>query len=284
MSEISYKKHLIVFSIILGFLLLLTILVDSPGYTQLLPNHMGFQISYIFWMSAIAGIIGALFIGYLLAPVFLIVHKYTVGIRMKYGIQERPKPSKIKIGFKAVFPALMAINLALMFSQFIWVQDIVLMPNYALEHGGKNAGQVPLVTLATILPLMFGIAMGLFSPIWFLLDGGIIFTNKEKVEGLRDPIEVRSVGGWYSYILKGYAGIAIIVAYIIFANNMMALVEFNPGLFLIPLLPFLLMVMGVPAFILLEITAEQRKKYILTIAKKLGITEPLADPLDIGNK
>ena len=281
MSEISYKKHLIVFSVVLG-VLALTIFVDSPGYTQLLPDHLGFQMYYIFWMSAIAGIIGSVFIGYLLGPIFLIVHKYTLGIRMKYGIQNRPEPFKVKIGFKAIWPTLMAINFSLMFSQFEWVQNIILSPTYVVDAG--DLVKIPLVTLVTLLPLMFGISMGLFSPIWFLLDGGIVFTNKEKVNGIRDPIEVRSVGGWYNYILKGYAGISIVSVYAIFTINLLAVVDFNPGVFLIPFLPFLLIVMAVPAFVILDITAKHRKKYMLKIAKKFGITEPLTNPLDIGNK
>jgi hypothetical protein len=281
MSEISYKKHLIVFSVVLG-VLALTIFVDSPGYTQLLPDHLGFQMYYIFWMSAIAGIIGSIFIGYILGPIFLIVHKYTLGIRMKYGIQDRPEPFKVKIGFKAIWPTLMAINFALMFSQFEWVQNIILSPTYVVEVSDKL--KIPLVTLVTILPLMFGISMGLFSPIWFLLDGGIVFTNKEKVNGIRDPIEVRSVGGWYNYILKGYAGISIVFIYAKFTIDTLAVVDINPGIFLIPLLPFLLIVMAVPAFVILDITAKHRKRYMQKIAKKIGITEPLTNPLEIGNK
>lgn len=281
MSEISYKKHLIVFSVVLGCLMF-TILIDSPGYTQLLPDHLGFQMFYIFWMSAIAGIIGSILIGYILSPIFLIVHKYTLGVRMKYGIQNRPEPFKVKIGFKAIWPTLMAINFSLMFSQFEWVQNIILSPTYIIQP--SDIAKIPLVTLVTLLPLMFGISMGLFSPIWFLLDGGIVFTNKDKVKGIRDPIEVRSVGGWYNYILKGYAGISIVYVYTMFTINVVAVVEFNLGILLIPLLPFIIIVMAVPAFVILDITAKHRKKYMQKIAKKIGITEPLANPLDIGKE
>ena len=88
----------------------------------------------------------------------------------------------------------------------------------------------------------------------------------------------------YNYILKGYAGISIVFVYAMFTINLLAAVDFNPGVFLVPFLPFLLVVMAVPAFVILDITAKHRKKYMLKIAKKFGITEPLTNPLDIGNK
>ncbi len=285
MSDINYKKPILISLATLACLILFsTVVGNETGYTQLLPDSMGFQIGYLFWMSMIATLIGCVFIGYVLAPLFLVAHKYTIGIRMQYGIQERPQPTKLKIVYKTIFPALMAINLALMFSNLEWVQNLVINPEWLNNSSVNTEAQKPLVVLATILPLMCGISMGIFSPIWFLLDAGIVFTNKEKVKGLRDPIEVRSVGGWYHYILKGYAGIAIIVTYFFFASDMLTTTQFNPGLLLVPILPLLIIVMSIPAFVIMDITAEHRKKFMLTIARKVGITESLEDPLDLGKK
>ncbi len=42
--------------------------------------------------------------------------------------------------------------------------------------------------------------------------------------------------------------------------------------------------MAVPAFVILDITAKHRKRYIQKIAKKIGITEPLTNPLKIDSK
>ena len=40
-------------------------------------------------------------------------------------------------------------------------------------------------------------------------------------------------------------------------------------------------IMYIPAFLIMELTAEHRRKYILKFANKLGIKEPLDDPLNI---
>lgn len=282
MSKVDYKKNLLLFLIVIGLLLAATVSVAEEGYTKLLPNHLGFQMGYIFWMSAIAGIIGAVFIGYVFGPLFLFAHRYTIGIRMEFGVQKRPEPEKLKIYFKALFPALMALNFALMFAFSSTVTDIVLNMEW-VHKSPTNKQQIPLIVMATLLPLMFGIAMGLFSPVWFLLDAGIVFTNKQKVRKIRDPIEVRSVGGWYHYILKGYAGIAVIFSFILFASDMIQYYKtFNPGILLIAFLPILLVIMAIPAFIILDITVEHRQKFMLKFAERLGITKPLEDPLDIG--
>jgi hypothetical protein len=47
-------------------------------------------------------------------------------------------------------------------------------------------------------------------------------------------------------------------------------------------MPILVAIHLIPAFILLDITREHRKKYMLKWAEKYGITGPLQDPLDIG--
>ncbi|MHA1149319.1 MAG: hypothetical protein ACTSR8_13875 [Promethearchaeota archaeon] len=282
MSEINYMKNLLLFIIIIApfFFLMVLFPLNERGFTRLLPDLLFFQIGYVFWMSAIAAVIGAVFAGFLLAPLFLIAHRYTVGIRMTYGLQERPVPKKLKAGFKGLFPSLLAINLALMYAQLPWVQEFVLSD---LWLNRENAAAMQLMlTFASILPLFMGISHGVFSSVWFLLDAGIVFTNKNKVKDLRDPIEVRSVGGWYHYILKGYAGIGIIVSYFFFSNAVISETGgIDEGIFIIPLIPLLMVIMSIPAFIILEKTANVRKKYILKYAKKLGITQPLEDPLNI---
>ena len=282
MSEINYKKNILLFLITLIPLLMLQLMPDpgGTGFTRLLPNNLFFQIAYIFWMSSIAAIIGALLVGFVFGPLFLAAHKYTVGMGMIYGIQERPEPKKLKAGFKALFPCLLAINFALMFAQFDWVQEIVLL-DFRKEQGEVMKNMLAFVT---ILPLFMGIAHGLFSGVWFLLDSGLVFTNKQKVKDLRDPIEIRAVGGWYHYILKGYAGIGIIISYFLFSNAVISETGgIDEGIILIPLLPILMVIMSIPAFIFLEITAKMRIKYMQKYAKMLGITESLEDPLEIAS-
>jgi len=212
--------------------------LEGNGFINFLPNSMSLQISYIFWMSAIAGIVGILFIGYLLAPLFLFAYKYTVGVRMTFGIQERPESKKLNIKFRALYPALMALQIALIFSTNTNIQNLILTSVYV--NNSINVPFIPMATAGAIISFTFVIAMGIFSPIWFLLETGIVFTNKNKVKGMKDPVEVRSVGGWYHYLLKGYAGISVIVTYTFFVVDIVEAGNYNNGVIVMVLLPILM--------------------------------------------
>lgn len=175
----------------------------------------------------------------------------------------------------------MTVNFALLFAFDPGVQ--------AMAITNPSGEESEMVTFAALLALMTGISMGIFSPVWFLLDAGIVFTNKEKVKYTTHTTEVRSVGGWYIYLLKGYAGISVILSYYTFflflwqrradrtdvgGLNIMFMVTY-------PIMPILIAIFIIPAFIVLDITHEYRKKYMLKWAEKFGISVPLEDPLDI---
>ncbi|MBN1803231.1 MAG: hypothetical protein JW891_17100 [Candidatus Lokiarchaeota archaeon] len=249
----------------------------NEGFMRYFIDDMGLQIIYIFFAISLASIIGTVAAGYLLAPLFLMAYKYTVGIRMTFGIQDRPEPTKLKVFFKGIFPALLALQIALLFYNLTFLTDLV---SSSYSSNSINAPNVPLVILSIILPVTAGFATGIFSPVWFLLDGGIVYTNKFKVEKIRDPIEVKSVGGWYHYIIKGYSGVAVIIGYFSFAGDFI-IKNNNPSVFLIAFLPVLVLLFSIPGYLVLELTANHRKKYMRHLAAKLGIDKPLADPLDL---
>lgn len=287
MSILKYRNYAIIYLIFfIGFCLLgisLGLSAGGRGFLKYSPfDNSGFDSVYVFVMISVASIIGGVLVGYILGPFYLIVHKRVVGRKMIYGIQDKPKPDKFKKVFlMAIFPALMAVNLALMFAFDPGVQKMAIV-----DPSGEES---EMVTFAALLALMTGISMGIFSPVWFLLDAGIVFTNKEKVKYTAHPTEVRSVGGWYIYLLKGYAGISVILSYYTFfmylwqRRGLRTDVEGMNIMFLItwPIMPILIAIFIIPAFIVLDITREHRKKYILKWAEKFGITGPLQDPLDI---
>ncbi|MFX0092861.1 MAG: hypothetical protein ACFFBD_13975, partial [Candidatus Hodarchaeota archaeon] len=64
-----------------------------------------------------------------------------------------------------------------------------------------------------IILLTLGAAMILFSPSCFLSDAGLVYLNRGKVEETERPVDARSVGGWYHYLLRDYAGIGVILSY-----------------------------------------------------------------------
>jgi hypothetical protein len=124
-----------------------------------------------------------------------------------------------------------------------------------------------------------GISIALFSCVWFLFDAGIVYSNKNEVEKLGLPIETRSVGGWYLYFLKGYAGISVIFAYYNTISTFFDELTASGGnefafmwnfVILLPL-PILLTIAAIPAIVILDVIKTSRINYVRKWANRLGI-------------
>lgn len=271
------ENLLLISALIIGTLLLGFggSLYGESGFYRVLPiDNAGIEMILVFTLIIIASILGGILLGYILGPLFLFIHKSIIGRNMVYVIQEKPEPEILKATFKTFFPALLAVHLALLFgfNQRI-IQTVVVDPK------GLFA---PTLTVILIIVGTSFLSFSLFSPIWFLTDAGIVYSNRETVKDKRAPIEVKSVGGWFMGQLRGYAAIAVIVTYITFFIEMViwfgADVNFT-AIAVLLLFPFILAVLGFPTIILLEFTVNHRKKFMLKVAEKIGITIKVGDPL-----
>lgn len=273
MSFKRYTKPLILFFTTFGFFILLSIIViifnieiQATNYVKIIKfDNTGHWILYSFGMIVLTAIVGGLLGGYILGPIFLYFHKSTIGRKMEYGIEIREKPEKFNYTFRALFPALTSINLALM---LVINEDIVNNFIYFEKAGGEGV----LITLGMLLSITVGVSMFLFSAVWFLIDAGIVYSNAEKVKDNRDLVVVRSVGGWYLFFLQGFAGIGLAFSFYVFIVTMVqkGLLK-GPELPLFLILPLIITILSIPTVIILDITIEKRIKYILKWAKKFGI-------------
>jgi len=275
MSLKMYKKPMILFLTTFGFFVVLSIAAiifnigyQTTKYVKIIRfDNTGYWILYSFSMVVLAAIIGGFLGGYLLGPLFLYLHKVSSGRKIVYGIEIREKPEKFNSTFKTLFPAFFSVNLALM---LVINEDIVNNFIYIEKAGGEGV----LITIGILLSITVGISMFLFSSVWFLIDAGIVYSNAEKVKNKRGLVEIRSVGGWYLYFLQGFAGIGLAFSFYIFIITMIqkGLLK-GPELPLFLILPLIITILSIPAVILLDITIEKRKKYILKWAKKFGIVQ-----------
>ena len=279
MSIKQYRIPLII-SIILALvsILPLFLLSNRPGYMDSFPiDNFGAQVSFTSLGMMLFSIIGGLFMGYILGPFFLWMHKLVIGRKMIYGIQETIKPKKFKGYTKGIFPALMAMNIAIILAFTPEIQSLVTTDTTIMGA---------MLTFSAVLPIASAVGMAIFSPVWFLLEIGVVYTNKRKASKSGYPIEVRSVGGWYQYLLKGYAGISVIFNYYTFFSQLISEVGGGGGpeslMFIIswPLMPLIMSLVTLPAFMLLDCSYDKRKKYMRKITTKLRISEPLENPLD----
>ncbi|MEE9378235.1 MAG: hypothetical protein V3V33_09380 [Candidatus Lokiarchaeia archaeon] len=254
----KYTKPILLFFLI--FIPMVVLLSSTSG-----------PVALVILIYPFSAIIGAL-IGYVLAPLFLFVYKKLIGRKLLYGIQDRPNPEKFSGTLKGFFPALMAANfsLSLIFSPTI--MDFPLFSGFYTEWQG-------IILLFFILGgITIGVAIILFSAVWTIMDAGIVSTNKEKVENKRDPVELRSVGGWYLAFLKGYAGISVLIGLYTFLINLIDTygneVHFSVIIFF-AILPLIIAIWIIPAIIIFDKTYENRKKYVLKFSKKIGIKQEI---------
>jgi hypothetical protein len=238
------------------------------------------QIALIFLVLVpISALIGGLIGGYFLAPTLLFIHKNIFGRKMLYGIQDRPQPQTFNKLSRLYFPTLLAINIdSILLVSAPWILDLFIL---------KADLKVDIYIRGFIVLLMFTIGVGtlVFSPIWFLTDAGIVYSNIEKVLGTDQPVEDRTVGGRVTDFLRGYAGIGTIVPYLTLLSVFFSEYQFAVTTIIVnPIgaiatyvfffgLPIFVAITAIPSLIILDLIKGHRIRFMRGFAEKIGITD-----------
>ena len=231
----------------------------------------------------LSGIIGTFLGGYILSPIIMFLHKSFYRSSKFYGIQSESNNKKVKLLNSGFYPVLMAINLSF---YFLTPEIISAILETNVTSDLTIVSKIPVIRLlgqTILLIFTFGVSTLLFSPVWLLKDSGIIFTTKEKVENSNENILIKSIGEWFQTLLKGYAGIGVILTYTLVILDSMTLYISNigqpgnilnvPSLILWLGLPFYLIFSTIPAVIVHDLIKKRRVNYIRKIAEKIGIRD-----------
>ncbi len=281
MTFSKYLKPLIIFifSLAVVFIINFLVLGTAPGFMLLLSTSMPVDSLILNLLTAFSAIIFGYLFGYILGPLFIFIHKKTIGRKMVYGIEEKPVTKKFKGYFtKALWPALFSINIALILANYPFVTDLIT----SIPTPGLLSPLAPWATFIAILPITTAASLIVFSPVLHLIDSGIIYHNKDKTRDMYDSTEVRNIGNWFNTLLKGYAGIAVFYNYFSFFSNMIELMIASPDLtsgiasiFTLAIYPILITILIIPSIIILDITREKRRTYLLKKVKKFQIEQPM---------
>lgn len=286
MSNKKYSKAwkiYLIYIVGLSILFLIAYIFSDIGEStnQLSPvipgRNVVFEMFFVLvGITTMASLLGSLISGFILAPVMMILHKLIKRKNYDFGIDKRPDSDVFRNTFRGAFPAIMAINFALMLSTNSNVVRFVLDENYWL--GGVTSDNY-IATLFVGSGYLLFIGMMIFVPIWFILDAGIVYTNKKDEKKLDIPIEARTMGGWYLIVFKGYAGIGATFSFYMFAYKVVTgFVAQNPlqliMIFIIVFgLPVFLAISCIPSLIFLDKIKDKRNRYVRKIAMKLGIKD-----------
>jgi len=239
----------------------------------------------IFLLIPILSILAYFLGGYLFTPLLILLHKKIIGRNLIYGIEERERPKEFKGAFlKSVFPALMAFNIAILLSDETVIHNFIFTSSFQSEVAPAI---LQILTITILLPLVSAIGIAVFSATFFLIDSGIEYSNKEqkKVIDGSYPIEVRSIGTYYLYFLKGYAGISVIISIVQLLSEYLTSIDdvgsiiYITNLLAWPLMPFVIALFMVPAVIIQDATYNARNQFVRKWAEKFGISGRLEDPL-----
>ena len=288
-SLLRYKKWLVIW--IIFIILFCTTLIINAGIIgtiniyAILTHNFAIDTALIFLSIPIISIIAFIIGGYIFTPLFIFIHKKVLGKNLIYGIREMQRPKDFKGAFmNSLFPALLAVNLGILLGDESVLYDLLFVDSF---QPGSAIYQI--LTLLILFPLVCGIGIGVFSAAYFLLESGIEYTNKEQKKVRRGafPTEIRSIGGFYLYYFKGYAGISIVISLITLIISFFSVLEglsivtYIMNIFLWPLIPFIITFFMIPVFIIQDFTYERRKKYTLKWAEKFDIQGQLEDPLGL---
>ena len=257
-----------------AFLILLSVFgliyVQPSKVTSFLPFENAYlEMPLVFIAMPLSATLGALAGGYLLSPVFLWVHR-RVFRGSEYVVRVVPEADGFPGMFYGFYPALLAFNMnSLIMELWPGVLERLLSSQLLAAPFMYRYSFGSVVLMAGTI----GLSMVVFSPVYFLIDGGVTYSTEATAKRLGRPGEVRTVGGWFNDYLRGYAGLSVAFSYFLFMFNYVSAIEMELIFVLFWMgLPFFVTVSTIPSFIYLDKRKEKTIRYIRGIAERRGIS------------
>jgi hypothetical protein len=154
------------------------------------------------------------FIAPMLANLFVRMHRTFIGRGSRYYSQDvvpdLSMGGQIK---KLLLPAFTALGISYSLTNIdSIVNTLLVVESFTGTDINVQAQTIAAgLSLLFILLLMGGFLMILFVPIWTLQDAGLVRESEQKPGMIS---EKEGVGNWYKKLIKGFAGISTLVAYI----------------------------------------------------------------------
>jgi hypothetical protein len=282
-----YKSLLIIYGLYILFWIIFIPTVKSPIFpnftdaalSRFIPaQDIVLELAIIFLIILpLSSTFSLLIGGYFFTPIVLVIHKAFFRKKMFYGIQYESNLEEGRFLSLGFYPVLMAINFAYIFNNpqtwgFLLESNLVDEIDIVLG--------IPSLTrflgMTILLMFTYGISIFLFSPVWYLRDSGIIYTNKKKVENSEEYFTIKSLGDWFQTLLKSYAGIGAILTYIFIVYFIISTFISPWDLAVVALwfgLPLFLLLSLIPALICNDLIRNHRINFTRKLSNKMGITD-----------
>jgi len=183
------------------------------GIYKIFPGDILFDFIWLYTISIVFGLL-LYFIAPMLAYSFVRIHRTFIGRNSKYYTQDIVPDfsmgGQIK---KLLLPAFTALGISYSIVNMDGIVNALLtVETFTGSDINVQAQSIAVgLSLLFILLLLASFLMILFVPIWTLQDAGLVRESDQKPGVIS---EREGVGNWYKKLIKGFAGISTLVAYI----------------------------------------------------------------------
>lgn len=181
------------------------------GVYRILPGNILFDFLWLYVFSIIVGII-VYFATPKISVFFWKFHSLITGKNYNYYIQEIDiQPTSSNQARRMILPAFVALGISYSISNIRSITNAI----FVTESFGLLAPEAQTIVISMallfILLLLASFITLLFAPMWLMQDKGLVCELKTKP---RMTADIEGVGNWYLKMMKGFAGITTVVAYI----------------------------------------------------------------------
>jgi hypothetical protein len=181
------------------------------GIYRILPGGILTDFIWLYVFSLIVGII-IYFASPNLAMLMWTLHRVLTSNNCNYYVQDFNAQGKYYSQSKRmILPAFVALGISFSISNIKTIASVI----FVSEGFGPLAPEAQSIITSTallfILMLLASFITLLFAPMWLMQDTGLVSELKTKP---RMTASIEGVGHWYLKMMKGFAGISTIVAYI----------------------------------------------------------------------
>ncbi|MFW9907799.1 MAG: hypothetical protein ACFFEF_04430 [Candidatus Thorarchaeota archaeon] len=183
---------------------------DELGIYRILPGDTLMDFIWLYILSGFTGLV-LFFITPNISRVLLRVHRSIRGKNARYYFQTIDhQVNGIGQLRRTLIPAFAALGIAYSISNIQTIANAIFVSEgfIAIE---ETQTIISSLSLLFILLLFACFILIVFTPIWLLQDSGLVCELEKKPGAIS---EIEGVGNWYLRMMKGFAGISTIVAYI----------------------------------------------------------------------
>ncbi len=254
---------LLIVVVILNFLPLIRN-VSTDDLIPIIPGGMFSDVIICLLLPFLFMVI-MLFLGPIMTTSMVRMHKI---IKLKkydyFIIPIEKKISGKRILLRAVFPGLLAVNVA------IYMSFSNTINQFFYYNGGEAQNIAVIIEYMSIL-LGIPVASLIILPIWMLQYSGLM--SSKRIESYNRPVtpDIESVGQFYTKMLKGYVGISTIIAYSLILIEIFTTTNDSSIILLVFIDPIVIILIFIPISLIIEMRAGKINTRLDSYYKKLGI-------------